>query len=592
MRRMASQPPELDGFHFIRLLGSGGFSDVFLYEQELPKRSVAVKVLLTDGVDDAARARFVAEANVMARLSAHPYIVTIFHAGVAGDDRPYLVMEFCSGPSLADRLKRERIGVEDALRTGVRLSSAVATAHAAGILHRDIKPANVLTTSLGWPALTDFGIASALEELPVHTTTLSELRREPTDTATSGSRSIGLSVPWSPPEMFSDDPDPDVRSDIFSLAATVHTLLAGRTPFEVPGRSNGTLDLMGRIERGMITPLDRSDVPAALTATLRRGMATRREDRYQSAVDFARALQRVELELGLAPTSIDVPDLTIGDARPGPAGGDEQETRARSVATIQAQPPVQRPAAPRAPERPSDSSAAGSGAEPAETRVRGVVPVIPTVPGPRTEQAASTRAANDDPAVPEHTVLRSRPAAAAAGTDAPSATGTAATDATGADAPAPVGSAADAPADAAATAVRPARSRVLAWIGAGAGAVVVLGVAAAIVANLVAPPTAPSTPGAGPGDDDTIAVTVVPPPVLVSAVRAPDGASATFTWKTADAEKGDQYTWVREGTTNGPSVVADPTVTVKGLTPGAPVCIDVATVRAGRTSETLKACAP
>ena len=52
MRRMASQPPELDGLHFIRLLGSGGFSDVFLYEQELPKRSVAVKVLLTDGVND------------------------------------------------------------------------------------------------------------------------------------------------------------------------------------------------------------------------------------------------------------------------------------------------------------------------------------------------------------------------------------------------------------------------------------------------------------------------------------------------------------------------------------------------------------
>ncbi|WP_431198192.1 serine/threonine-protein kinase [Leifsonia xyli] len=317
---MASQPPELDGFHFIRLLGSGGFSDVFLYEQELPKRSVAVKVLLTDGVDDAARARFVAEANVMARLSAHPYIVTIFHAGVAGDDRPYLVMEYCSGPSLADRLKRERIGVEDALRTGVRLSSAVATAHAAGILHRDIKPANVLTTALGWPALTDFGIASALEELPVHTTTLSELRREPSDTATSGSRSVGLSVPWSPPEMFSDDPDPDVRSDIFSLAATVQTLLAGRTPFEVPGRSNGTLDLMGRIERGMITPLDRTDVPSSLTASLRRGMATRREDRYQSAVDFARALQRVELELGLAPTSIDVPNLSVGDARPAPGG--------------------------------------------------------------------------------------------------------------------------------------------------------------------------------------------------------------------------------------------------------------------------------
>ncbi|MDR6970193.1 protein kinase domain-containing protein [Leifsonia shinshuensis] len=553
---MASQPPELDGFHFIRLLGSGGFSDVFLYEQELPKRSVAVKVLLTDGVDEAARARFVAEANVMARLSAHPYIVTIFHAGVAGDDRPYLVMEYCSGPSLADRLKRERIGVEDALRTGVRLSSAVATAHAAGILHRDIKPANVLTTSLGWPALTDFGIASALEELPVHTTTLSELRGSPSDTATSGSRSVGLSVPWSPPEMFADDPDPDVRSDIFSLAATVHTLLAGRTPFEVPGRSNGTLDLMGRIERGMITPLDRADVPSSLTATLRRGMATRREDRYQTAVDFARALQRIELELGLAPTSIDVPNLTIGDSRPAPVAGDEQETRARSVATIQAQPAAPRIAAPE-PERAEPPAPA----EPAATRVRGVVPVSPDAPARDVPSAAPH-------GVPEHTVLRARPATASTPADE---------DETPAD------PRDDAPA-------RDPRRRLLAWIGAGAAAVIVLGIAAAVLANVLAP--ASSSPSSGPraGDDSSIAVTVVPPPVLVSAVRSPDGASATFVWKTEDAKKSDQFTWVQEGTTNGPTVVGEPTVTVTGATPGVPVCIDIQTVRAGRTSQPLKAC--
>ncbi|MDR6612934.1 protein kinase domain-containing protein [Leifsonia sp. 1010] len=568
---MASQPPELDGFHFIRLLGSGGFSDVFLYEQQLPKRSVAVKVLLTDGVDESARARFVAEANVMARLSAHPYIVTIFHAGVAGDDRPFLVMEYCSGPSLADRLKRERIGVEDALRTGVRLSSAVATAHAAGILHRDIKPANVLTNALGWPALTDFGIASALEELPVHTTTLSELRSSPSDTATSGSRSVGLSVPWSPPEMFSDDPDPDVRSDIFSLAATVHTLLAGRTPFEVPGRSNGTLDLMGRIERGMITPLDRPDVPASLASVLRRGMATRREDRYQTAVDFARALQRVELELGLAPTSIDVPNLSVGDARPGPSSdGGEQETRARSVATIRAQQPAPAPTAvdARSAERQA-APAVPAAPEPEATRVRGVVPISAQPPA----RSATTDEHPSAEPVQDHTILRSRPSAEEGdGTPRDGAD-----DASGPDAPAPV---------------RDPRRRLLTWIGVGAAAVVVLAVAAAVVANLVAAPSTSTGPGAQPSDGGSIAVTVVPLPVLVSAVRAPDGASATFTWKTADAQKGDQFTWQQEGTTNGPSVTAERKVTLANLTPGVPVCIDVATVRAGRTSEQLKACAP
>ena len=306
MRRAPSSPPELPGYTPIQLLGSGGFADVFLYEQRLPRRRVAVKVLLTEELRRDTRAQFVAEANLMAQLSAHPFIVTIFHADVSADGRPYFVMEYCSGPSLAERYKRERFAVEDALRTGIRLAGAVATAHAAGILHRDIKPANVLTNDYGWPALTDFGISSNLEgELPVHTVT------SPADASatSSGQSAIGMSVPWSPAEMFEDDPRPDQRSDVFSLAATVHTLLAGRTPFEIPGRPNGSLDLIGRIERGAITPIDRADVPRSLAAVLAKGMAVRREDRYPSAVEFARALQRVELELGYAATTIEVPNL-------------------------------------------------------------------------------------------------------------------------------------------------------------------------------------------------------------------------------------------------------------------------------------------
>lgn len=89
MRRAPSTPPELPGYEHIRLLGAGGFSDVFLYQQLLPRRQVAVKVLLADGLDSGARAAFVEEANLMAQLSAHPSIVTIFHADISADDRPY-----------------------------------------------------------------------------------------------------------------------------------------------------------------------------------------------------------------------------------------------------------------------------------------------------------------------------------------------------------------------------------------------------------------------------------------------------------------------------------------------------------------------
>ncbi|HEU0205609.1 MAG TPA: serine/threonine-protein kinase [Pseudolysinimonas sp.] len=329
MQRTPSSPPDIDGYVVDRLIGSGGFSDVFLYEQQLPRRKVAVKVLLSHDLTPSARAAFTTEADLMARLSTHPYIVTIYQAGVARDGRPYLVMEYCSRPSLSERYKRQPLSVVDALRTGIRLSGAVATAHAAGILHRDIKPANVLTNDYGWPALTDFGIASDFAEgggLPA---------LDGTAGGSDAEASIGMSVPWSPPESFDDVPTPDVRSDIFSLAATIHTVLAGRTPFEVPGGPNGTLDLVARIERGEVTPLQRDDVPPALSAVLAKGMAPRRENRYATVIEFARALQRIELELGYAPTTIEVP---VTDEEPTAQHDGGDETRVRSVQEVQAQP--------------------------------------------------------------------------------------------------------------------------------------------------------------------------------------------------------------------------------------------------------------
>ena len=95
----------------MRLLGLGGFADVFEYRQDLPQRSVAVKVLLASSIDEATRERFFVEANLMAQLSHHPSIVTIHHADIAADGRPFLVMEYCSRPGLGSRYRAERITV-------------------------------------------------------------------------------------------------------------------------------------------------------------------------------------------------------------------------------------------------------------------------------------------------------------------------------------------------------------------------------------------------------------------------------------------------------------------------------------------------
>ncbi|WP_250448358.1 serine/threonine-protein kinase, partial [Actinotalea sp. C106] len=299
-RREPSAPPAIPGYEPAHLLGMGGFADVFLYTQQMPRRSVAVKVLLASHLSDEVRGRFRTEADLMAQLSHHPSIVTIYHADVAADGRPYLVMEYCSRAGLGERYRTERMGVAEVLRLGTRLASAVETAHRAGILHRDIKPANVLITDFGWPALTDFGIAAT--------------------TLASGA-ATGMSIPWSPPEMLVEDPTGDVRSDVYSLAATVYSLLARRSPFEVPDGSNTAADLIMRIERSPLSATGRGDVPESLQAVLARAMDRNPERRHHSALAFARALQQVEAELLLPLTPLDLPE-DVTSAVPGGPDGD------------------------------------------------------------------------------------------------------------------------------------------------------------------------------------------------------------------------------------------------------------------------------
>lgn len=285
-RRLPSQPPVLPGFSHVHILGSGGFADVFLYEQNMPRRQVAVKVMLNEIVNDQIREMFQAEANLMAQLSAHPSILTVYQAGVSSDGRPFLVMELCS-PVLSERYRRERIPVADILQIAVKIGSAVETAHRDGVLHRDIKPSNILTTAYGHPVLSDFGIASTLSE--------------------SGHReAVGMSIPWSAPEVLMDETSGTVASEVWSLGATVYSLLAGRSPFEIPGESNKSTDLISRINRAKPQPIGRSDVPGSLETLLRKTMSRKPESRPSSVMEFVRGLQAIESELGVPQTPMEV----------------------------------------------------------------------------------------------------------------------------------------------------------------------------------------------------------------------------------------------------------------------------------------------
>jgi serine/threonine protein kinase len=366
VKRKPGPPPELAGFEFVRLIATGGFSDVFLYQQLRPRRLVAVKVLVERLDTEAKRAVFDAEADLTARLSAHSSVVSIYQADVADDGRPYFVMEYYAQGSLAELYKSaESVPLPELLRTMIGVSSAVHTAHLAGILHRDIKPGNILYNDYGRAGLTDFGIASATPEV-----------------VGDAEGSVGLSVPWAPPEAFDDPPPWDVRSDVYSLGATMHTALLGRTPFERTDAPNGEFDLIGRILRGAVTPLTRGDLPRSLMAVLRKAMSVDREERFATAQDFARALQRVELELGYGPTPLEVPEAPVPPRPAAPRDDDELDERtvvASDLTRRRAERRAAREAQPPPPPPPPPLVSPPSGGRP---------PAPPASAGPKRRRAA------------------------------------------------------------------------------------------------------------------------------------------------------------------------------------------------------------
>ena len=347
-----SEPPTLEGLTFVRWLGGGGFADVFLYRQRRPDREVAVKALRLRTSDGDVRRAFDAEADLMARVSDHPYIVSIFAAEIAADGRPCLVMEYYPNGHFGELSRPAGLSVERTLRTGIQVASSVETAHRAGILHRDIKPANVLISRLRKPGLTDFGIAGL---------------------AGDAYEAAGLSIPYAAPEVVANEGRGSVRSDVYSMAATVYALLAGRSPFEVAGHDAGQ-GMISRILNAEPAPLGRPGVPHSLEYLLRQGLSRRPEDRPGSALSFARGLQDIERELRLDPTPIEVQEDAVVHER---RADDSEGTRAAPLRVVAPLPAVEAAPEDRTRLRAGVSPLAVDGG-PTRTRLR-----LSTGPGPQ-----------------------------------------------------------------------------------------------------------------------------------------------------------------------------------------------------------------
>lgn len=265
-------PPRLEGYDCVRHLGSGTTADVYLYQQRVPNRYVAVKVSKRT-IDPRDSARFRTEANILGGLSSHPYILSIYQSGFTSTGQTYMALEYAPNGSYETLLKTHRLGADQMLDLGIKLASALYTAHRHGIVHRDIKPANVLITSQGQPVLADFGVATSVYKT---------------------ADSTGYSPAWAAPEVLVRHGGGDEWSDIFSLGATLFGTLTGSSPYKYGHDTRGKS--MTEVAAQEIKPLNMPDVPPEVERALRKALARNPAERYRNALEFARAMQRAQYQ--------------------------------------------------------------------------------------------------------------------------------------------------------------------------------------------------------------------------------------------------------------------------------------------------------
>jgi tRNA A-37 threonylcarbamoyl transferase component Bud32 len=268
-------PDAPDGYENLVRIDQGGSAIVYRAHDTRFDRTVALKILRSERLNERQLRRFNAECLATGRVSSHPNIVTVYDAGTTRGHRPWLAMEYCSGGSLAHRVARVGpLPVGEVISIGVRLCGALTAAHEAGILHRDVKPHNVLLTSYGEPALADFGIASV--QVGEHAT------------GSVATETGAYTIVHAAPEVLEGRAG-SPAADIYSLGSTLYTLLAGQAPFAREA-STGLAPLVTRILRNDVPVIARPGVPPELEQLLRRSMAARPQDRPASAAELGASL--------------------------------------------------------------------------------------------------------------------------------------------------------------------------------------------------------------------------------------------------------------------------------------------------------------
>lgn len=289
-------PTRIGPYSIVRKVGTGGMGTVYEAVQESLARTVALKIIHPGQVSESARSRFRFESRALSRLS-HPRIATVFDAGfdvVDGTDHQaaFIAMEFIQNGKSIDAYCREHsLTIRARIELIEKVCGALHHAHQRGIIHRDVKPDNILVGADGEPKVIDFGIAT-LSPTDTPETLCTTLHTEPGNL-------IGTLQFLSPEQI--EEPDLDVRTDVYSLGLVMYQLLTDRFPYDL---SDVPLGKAMRLIREAPIPLASTVVGREQGATLLRGnidailstaLERRRGRRYQSASDFASDL-RAHLE--------------------------------------------------------------------------------------------------------------------------------------------------------------------------------------------------------------------------------------------------------------------------------------------------------
>jgi eukaryotic-like serine/threonine-protein kinase len=248
----------LGPYEVVSFLGAGGMGEVYKAKDTRLDRTVAIKVLRADATHPEVRQRFEREARTVSQLS-HPHICALYDVG-QHDGASFLVMEYLEGETLAHRLGKGPVPLEEALPYATQIAEALEEAHQHGIVHRDLKPANVVLTRKG-AKLLDFGIAK-LRSPPIpgaeESTRLRTLTRE--------GLVIGTLQYMAPEQL--EGQAVDERTDVFAFGLVVYEMVSGRRAFEAPSVPG----LFAAILKGEPPPLSRFQplAPSSLEAVVQR----------------------------------------------------------------------------------------------------------------------------------------------------------------------------------------------------------------------------------------------------------------------------------------------------------------------------------